>query len=88
MQNDANKRAEDVPDDVERGCVSAGVPAAPAFLIGAAAATLRRVRPEALSGLAEPFASASRSLPLRQIQDSKPVLIYPSELSTTAMRLN
>jgi hypothetical protein len=47
-----------------------------------------RVRPGALSGLAEPFASASRSLPLRQIQDSKPVLIYPSELNTTAMRLN
>jgi branched-chain amino acid transport system substrate-binding protein len=32
--------------------------------------------------------NASRSLPLIQIQGGKPVLIYPSELSTTAMRLN
>jgi branched-chain amino acid transport system substrate-binding protein len=32
--------------------------------------------------------NASRSLPLIQIQDGKPVLIYPSELSTRAMRLN
>ena len=32
--------------------------------------------------------NASRSLPLIQIQSGKPVLIYPNELSTTAMRLN
>ena len=32
--------------------------------------------------------NASRSLPLIQIQGGKPVLIYPDELSTTAMRLN
>ena len=32
--------------------------------------------------------NASRALPLIQIQSGKPVLIYPNELSTTAMRLN
>jgi len=32
--------------------------------------------------------NASRSLHLIQIQGGKPGLIYPSELSTTAMRLN
>ena len=32
--------------------------------------------------------NASRALPLIQIQNGKPVLIYPDELSTTAMRLN
>jgi branched-chain amino acid transport system substrate-binding protein len=32
--------------------------------------------------------NSSRALPLIQIQDGKPVLIYPNELSTTAMRLN
>jgi len=32
--------------------------------------------------------NSSRSLPLIQIQGGKPVLIYPNELSTTAMRLN
>jgi branched-chain amino acid transport system substrate-binding protein len=30
--------------------------------------------------------NASRSLPLRQIQDSKRVVIYPSELSTKTCR--
>jgi branched-chain amino acid transport system substrate-binding protein len=32
--------------------------------------------------------NSSRALPLIQIQEGKPVLIYPNELSTTAMRLN
>jgi hypothetical protein len=37
--------------------------------------------------LREPGRNASRSLPVREIQDSKRVAIIPSELSTTAMRL-
>ena len=32
--------------------------------------------------------NSSRALPLIQIQEGKPVLIYPNELSTAAMRLN
>jgi hypothetical protein len=55
MQNDANTRPEATYTMTSNGRVSAGVPVVPAFLIGAAAATLRRVRPGALSGLAEPL---------------------------------